>query len=584
MVVFFCSLLSFLQTINGLSLIVEDELTKVKEKIASPVDSTPDVLKIMGYNILESGLHTNNAWLDVAKEENADILVAIETGAWDDNNNAILNAMLNELNTYYFDKENPYEAYITPNIADATAGATILSRYPIVNATTFTEGFLDGDVPYSLYREVLHAVVDINGIYTNILGIHLKCCSSFSKVEEVSREKDMEAIINYMDTLGNVPIILMGDFNSFSPVDTADPDLSPIPGNLGDGPISMLLNSSNPHSSKAHQWIDSYRELNPYNPGFSYIDIFYKSRIDYIFMTDFFSDKLVNATVGDTPSSKIGSDHFSVDAVINTNPAVDLRPPYRPIGLNCTIYNATSANITWIANIEPDLSHYVVYREDYRITEVNITSYFDNSLESGIHYTYFVSAVDTNGNEGTKSFPFIIETSYGVCAKPEAPILTGMPGNDKTYLTWEVTETGGLPINQFNVYRMFYNTPDGDRGLLKGTVSGDTLGYIDETNFNGVLAYWFVTAVNALGESENSNIVTVTPQADATIPASFPTTIMWTTVPAPPPPPPPTEVTQSGTLPTLPVNGQTPTPGFLWIGCIVVIGVTIASRKRHTKE
>merc|ERR1719491_864187 len=65
-------------------------------------------------------------------------------------------------------------------------------------------------------------------------------------------------------------VMMMGDFNSVSPVDT-DPS---FPGyrsgfrpssdsNLNDGPLRMLLDDSEPFSSGVHAFKDAFREANP---------------------------------------------------------------------------------------------------------------------------------------------------------------------------------------------------------------------------------------------------------------------------------------------------------------------------------
>ncbi|MHA1227767.1 MAG: endonuclease/exonuclease/phosphatase family protein [Candidatus Hodarchaeales archaeon] len=547
-------------------------------------DYDTGVVKVLNYNVLESGETNDNGWMDVAKEENPDIIIAAETGSWDDDNNLGLKQAINELNSYFSD-EDPYVGYTTPGVNAPTEGVAILSRFPIIMSEKITSGYLDGDQPYDLYREVLHSVVEIGETYVHVIGIHLKCCGGTN--EELLREQDMEAIVNFMDSLGSVPIIFAGDFNSFSPEDVGE--LAPIPGNLGDGPISMLVNKTNPHSSTVHNWVDVFRELNPEDPGYSYIDPFYKSRIDFIFVNDFFFDKLINSTVGDTPSAESGSDHYAVDVFLNFDAStIDLRPPLPPTGLDGTLLSPTSFNLTWNPNTESDFSHYIIYRGEYTLAEVNKTYFVDSSVESGIHYPYKIRAVDENGNVGFLSKELILEPSYGICKKPTAPILSGYPGDGSTTLIWEPTDNGGLPIVEYLVYRRFYNTPDGTVSILKGTVPGTSLGYRDTTNYNGNLAYWVVKAVNIIGESDYSNVVNVTPSAEAEEPPTIPTTTVPTTVS--PPPPQDTTTTSSTTttsqdtttttsFDTVPTSGKTSVSLFF-----ILIALPFLARKYKKKR
>ena len=64
---------------------------------------------------------------------------------------------------------------------------------------------------------------------------------------EERREREKEGIINYMDALGDMPIIYAGDMNSMYPGDVA---------NLGTTPVEMLIDSNNQYSSNIHTFID----------------------------------------------------------------------------------------------------------------------------------------------------------------------------------------------------------------------------------------------------------------------------------------------------------------------------------------
>lgn len=67
-------------------------------------------------------------------------------------------------------------------------------------------------------------------------------------------------------------------------------------------------------------------------------------------------------------------------------------------------------DLTWDANIEPDLDHYNVYRNDVKIAETTSTSYADTGLPDDTSYTYRVSAVNTASVEGPKSDPVSART------------------------------------------------------------------------------------------------------------------------------------------------------------------------------
>jgi hypothetical protein len=69
------------------------------------------------------------------------------------------------------------------------------------------------------------------------------------------------------------------------------------------------------YSSTIHNWIDVHRTLNPTDWGITYPS--YDSRIDFIYVNQYFSDWIVNSTTGDTDHASTGSDHFTVDVFMN---------------------------------------------------------------------------------------------------------------------------------------------------------------------------------------------------------------------------------------------------------------------------
>jgi endonuclease/exonuclease/phosphatase family metal-dependent hydrolase len=273
--------------------------------------------KVMTYNIKESGVDPD--WKEVVKEEDPDIMILVETGTWDDNNDFLLNQAVIEFNAY-FSQEAPYEGYTAQGIGFSTDGEAILSRFPILNFIQISVVSLDDGTDYDVTHDFIHAVVDINGTSVNIIGAHLK--ASGGETNEHRREWETEGIINYMDELGEVPIMYMGDLNSFSPSDTGD--LAPT-GDLGYGPLTMMLYPDDPvygqFSSEIHNFTDVFRTLNPTDPGytFGHEDPELTARIDYILVNLFFSGELINSTCGDTAHADTGSDHYSVDAFIGWN-------------------------------------------------------------------------------------------------------------------------------------------------------------------------------------------------------------------------------------------------------------------------
>ncbi len=390
----------------------EETIYVTVENTVSPPPST-GAFKVLSYNIEESGANEN--WKEVIKEENPDIMILIETGTWDDNNNYKLNQVVNEFNTYFVN-EIPYEGYCAQGITYSTSGAAILSRFPIVEFNQIPLVTLDDGSSYDVTHDFIHAVVDVDGTYVNVIGAHLKAMSGADN--EWRRERETEGIINYMDSLGNVPIMYMGDLNSFSPDDTGD--LAPL-GDLGYGPMTMMLYPDDPvygtYSSAIHTFTDVFRTLNPTDPGYTYghQNPDYTSRIDFIVVNSYFADKLINSTTGDTPSADVGSDHYCVDVFVawDFSGETDTDPPAKVSGLTVQNTTMSTVDLAWTSNSEPDLSHYRVYRDGSLIAQVYGTTYHDVGLTPSTSYTYEVSAVDTSINEGPRSDPAVVTTEEG---------------------------------------------------------------------------------------------------------------------------------------------------------------------------
>ncbi|MFX1482063.1 MAG: Ig-like domain-containing protein [Promethearchaeota archaeon] len=299
-------------------------IVTVNNSISFASEDFQPIFKVMAYNIQESGI--NPDWKEVVKEEDADIIMFVETGYWDDGGSAGLINAVNEFNAYFVN-EDPYEGFCTQGIAFSTSGEAVLSRFPVLAVNQIQSVFLDDATGYDVTHDFLDAVIDINGTSVHFVGCHLK--AGGGDTNEARREWENEGIINYFDSLGDVPIVYLGDLNSVSPFDVGP--LAPY-WDPGVGPLTMLLNKSDPtygqFSSEVHNFTDVFRTLNPTDPGYTFGSHYTQetARIDYILTNQFFEDMLINSTVGDTAHALTGSDHYSVDAFINWTGGVNMFP------------------------------------------------------------------------------------------------------------------------------------------------------------------------------------------------------------------------------------------------------------------
>ena len=129
-------------------------------------------------------------------------------------------------------------------------------------------------------------------------------------------------------------------------------------------------------------------------------------------------------------------------------------PPSAPEGLSA--FAADGANeLYWSANVEPDISHYAVYRgtvPDFVVGAVLATSdsatYADTTAANYFPYYYRVAAVDTGGLESLPSDD-ARGVAHGVPATPTG--LFGASGDSSAYLQWN--DTGCAGLDRYDVYR-----------------------------------------------------------------------------------------------------------------------------------
>ncbi len=372
--------------------------------------SSSDLIKIMSYNI-EYGIDPD--WKDVVKEENPDIVIFVETGNWDDDSNELLNQYIDEFNAFFVDEE-PYTGYTAQGIEYSTDGEAIMSRYPILETVQIPLVTLDDDSMFDVAHDFMYWKVNVTGTELYLIGSHLKAMSGADN--EYRREREQEGIINYMDNLGEVPILYLGDLNSFSPDDTGT--LAPE-GDLGYGPLTMMLKPEDStygqYSSQNHIFTDVFRLLNPTEQGYTYghQNPTFDSRIDFIIANNYLSNYLVNSTVGDTSTADTGSDHYCVDFFLDVyalQSQTDVTAPAKVLGVSAEAINSSQINLVWNPVSETDFDHYNVYRDGIYITQTINPSYSDRGLDVDTLYTYEISAVDTSSNEGIKSDSIEIRT------------------------------------------------------------------------------------------------------------------------------------------------------------------------------
>ncbi len=102
----------------------------------------------------------------------------------------------------------------------------------------------------------------------------------------------------------------------------------------------------------------------------------------------------------------------------------DTFPPAAPQGVVAAVQpggspGSVAVEFSWSINVEPDLAGYRVYRSDQEGTRGALLTpallpspaYRDNSVQSGQHYWYIVTAVDRAGNESAPGLPVAVDVA-----------------------------------------------------------------------------------------------------------------------------------------------------------------------------
>ena len=166
------------------------------------------------------------------------------------------------------------------------------------------------------------------------------------------------------------------------------------------------------------------------------------------------------------------------------------------------------------------ITNYKIYRsttsgaETYLDTVDNVLSYTDDDVTNDQKYYYRVSAVNSVG-EGPKSNEVsTTPTSAPTVPSPPRNLRVTDVGSGYVKIAWDPPlNDGGSQVTNYMIYR---GTTPGQEEFYK-KISSDGTTFNNCANIvNGVTYYYKVTATNSVGESDFSNEVSATPQAEVT--------------------------------------------------------------------
>ena len=202
--------------------------------------------------------------------------------------------------------------------------------------------------------------------------------------------------------------------------------------------------------------------------------------------TNNYTVSAVDTSTNEGPQSTIASDT-----------TLDGTPPAQVTGLNALNISDTQIDLTWNANLEPDLDHYNIYRNGTQIAQVlsGVEYYNDTGRSPDTTYSYQVSAVDNTSNEGQNSSIAIATTNPGIDVTPPGQVTglsTTVISAYQIDLSWTVN--GEIDLDHYRIYRdgFFLTTTTinsfSDTSLNESTLYSYEVSAVDSSNNEGTLS------------------------------------------------------------------------------------------------
>jgi fibronectin type 3 domain-containing protein len=127
----------------------------------------------------------------------------------------------------------------------------------------------------------------------------------------------------------------------------------------------------------------------------------------------------------------------------------NLTPPEPPAGIEASIHEGARINVVWSASPSTDVTSYNVYKFDQHrdTTIINQTKskrfLADTDVSLGTEYTYFVTAVDSSGNESQPTRESII-TMNNFSPPPSVRNIQAVETDEGVKLQWEPSAADDL--------------------------------------------------------------------------------------------------------------------------------------------
>jgi fibronectin type 3 domain-containing protein len=204
--------------------------------------------------------------------------------------------------------------------------------------------------------------------------------------------------------------------------------------------------------------------------------------------------------------NEVGESQFS--KTVNETPMGNPSPPLNLQAISGDRY----VTLSWEPPIDDggsNIINYKIYKNgiDFKIIESSLTNFNDTSVTNSEEYSYYITAKNIIG-ESIKSNEIKV-IPLGISSPPQK--FQANAGDSFIELRWEIPEdNGGTNIIQYKIYR---GQTYGDEIIIK-SVSGLSISYNDTSVINGQTYYYYITAVNNVGESNRSEELTAIPNEE----------------------------------------------------------------------
>ncbi len=278
------------------------------------------VLRIMTYNIFYGGqnhepvLNRHHEWLRVIESRDPDVLVVVEANGWLPTEQNLIAAYVDSLNQA-FPLEPPYRGCVGD--ANSAFNVALITRLPILQFDQYRVVQVQREI-CTLQHVFVHAALAAEGERIHIVGVHFR--PNYN--ERQQRELEARALLTILQGLpAGEKVWVMGDFNSYSPVDvqpgSPTPPLyqlgAPSPELYGWEPVGYLLERG---------YRDAFRSQHPLLRGYtkdtrSFLPATVGPfmRIDFLLDSPGYVWSPVSSEVVTDGLADSGSDHYAVCAV-----------------------------------------------------------------------------------------------------------------------------------------------------------------------------------------------------------------------------------------------------------------------------